>query len=162
MEKSIAFRSRRILTPPLGGGAGWIRNSGVARSLPEGKRAQVFYFASKSASKARPLARELNASPCGLGDFHALGTKDLCEVYGRMDLELDLTPVVDHRSDVVVILRLEHDHVGSVAAERTEETHGFQTGRLCPLVPPLARFGDDIRFGREARPTLDERDIEHC
>jgi hypothetical protein len=69
-----------------------------------------------------------------LRDFHPLGTKDLRHSTPEMYLELHFSPVLDHRPYIVVILRLEHDHVGRVTAERPEETDGFQTGRPCALI----------------------------
>src|SRR5258708_40056347 len=62
----------------------------------------------------------------GLRDFHSLRTKDLGQIDRGMDLELHFSPVLDHGADVVMIFRLEHDHVGRVTAERSVETNSLQ------------------------------------
>ena len=50
-------------------------------------------------------------------DFHSLGAKDLSQVNSRMYLELDFTPVFDHRPYVFVIQNLKHYDVRSITAQ---------------------------------------------
>src|ERR1700756_2906240 len=93
---------------------------------------------------------------CPSGDLHALRTKDLGQVDGGMYLELDLTPVLDHRSDVVVIRCFKHHDIRSVAPKSAIKANRFQSNRLPSFIPPLTRFGDDVSLTRQARPALYE------
>jgi hypothetical protein len=57
-------------------------------------------------------------------------------------------PEVHHLADVIMVLRLEDQHVAGVGAQAAEDTDGLETGGLSSLVPPFARFFDYLRAAR--------------